>query len=246
MRPAPRSKMSQSNHAIQLTFNRMDPEIDIQPKDGAASAAPVPPQSDESEAPVQLPPELLHIPAMQALVAGSPPAISAPIKEFASNPVGKLIVANKDLLQQAGMGFYRSMSGDIGVVFNMLHVHPQDLQAADKAGKLNVLAPPFDAINHAVGKSGLRNPVLSRGAVPNGFKPPTPQSPAPAGPAMNPAPKMPTPNLPKPGPAPKTPVSGLQRQIFDLRRDAVAPGTPTTGPAPGAGRLLNSILKPGV
>jgi len=223
-----------------------DMPIDIQPKE--QPAAPAAPTADDGSAPpASLPPELLHVPAMQALVAGSPPAISASIKEFASNPVAKMIVANKDLLQRAGMGFYRSMSGDIGVIFNMLHVHPSDLQAADKAGKLGVLAPPFDSVNHAVGKSGLNNPVLSRTAVPNGPKPPTSIAPPSALPVANPTPPVPNPGPPKPAiPAPKPATAAIQRQISGIRKNAINPGTPVTGPAPGAGRLLNSILKPGV
>ena len=50
--------------------------------------------------------------------------------------------------------FYRSLSGQRGVMFNAMRIHPQDIQAADKAGKLlSSVAPDFDLVNHEVGKS---------------------------------------------------------------------------------------------
>lgn len=199
---------------------------EVQPAQGAA--APAGPA---------LPHDLLKQPAMQALMAGAPPAASIPIKEFGKRDEGKLLAKNKDLLQQAGFMFYRSMHGNTGVIFNALHIHPEDIQAADKAGKLQAIAPPWDVIDHAVAKSGHNNPVLTRTHAPAGFATPTPKAP----------PQM---NLP-PGasPAPAAPIgpsqpAGAQRALATARARAMQPGAPTSGPEPGAGRLLNQILKP--
>jgi hypothetical protein len=199
-------------------------------------ANPPEPAPPEQGGDTKLPDNLIHIPAIQALIAGTPPAISARIKEFEKNPAAKLIAENKGLLQQAGMGFYRSLSGDIGVLFNSFHIHPQDLQAADKAGKLGLIAPPFDSVNHAVSKSGLNNPVLKPISQPGAPKAPSLQAPpqfANQPPAAQP-----------PLPAPKPIAATLQRQLMAQRGKVIQEGPPATGPAPGAGRLLNSIMKP--
>jgi hypothetical protein len=195
--------------------------------------APAAPEQDSG-----LPDSLLKVPAMQALMAGSPPALSSSIKSFEKNPVAKLIAENKNPLMQAGIGFYKSLNGDTGVIFNGLHIHPEDLQAADKMGKLTTIAPPFDSVDHAVSKSGLGNPVLKPKNVPQGpasprlKAPPTIANTVPPGPA------------PQPAPAVKQATAGIQKAVLNQRGKNSAVGAPTTGPAPGAGRILNSILKP--
>lgn len=202
------------------------------------SASPPAPDEGQGEKTPTLPEPLLKVPAIQAVMAGAPPALSANIKQFAKNPAAKLISANKDLLMQAGMGFYKSLSGDLGVIFNQLHIHPEDLQAADKLGKLTTVAPPFDSVNHAIAKSGLENPVLKPVQVPTSPKPPTLKAPPSFGQVPSPV----------PAPQPATPVrqatAALQKQILGARAKNASVGSPTSGPAPGAGRLLNDILKP--
>lgn len=152
-----------------------------------------------------------------------------------ATPVAKAIAQNADSLMKAGVGFYSSLSGDLGVIFNQFYVHPEDLKNADKAGKLQQLAPPFDSVNHEISKSGKDNPVLSAQGVPNGPKAPSIMAPpqsaaseplAPAGPTVAPA------------------STAIQKQIMGARAKNVAPGTPTSGPAPGGGRILNQILRP--
>jgi hypothetical protein len=164
--------------------------------------------------------------------AGAPAAVSAPIKEFANRPEAKLIIDNKDLLAKAGMGLYRSISGDLGVIFNALRLHPEALVAADKAGQLAKVAPPFDAVNAAIAQSGANHPALHVQSVPQG----------------PPAPPMPTPPqnaaMPTPGPAPSQSPASVQNKVSTARVGALTQDSPTSGPAPGRGRLLNSILKP--
>jgi hypothetical protein len=221
----------------------------IQPAD---DAAPPSPQVQPANAPAppagpKLSEKLLKMPAMQALFAGAPPALSAPTKDFTQSKrdEAKIIKDNLPALQQVGMGFYKSLSGHLGVIYNMLHVHLQDLQAADKAGKLTVLAPDFDSITHAVSKSGARNPVLAVRGVPKGFKTPTPQAPPLAAPvppgASGPAP---APMSPPPAPQVRPAPAGVQRKLANARVANLQPGAPTSGASPGAGRLLNAIMKP--
>ncbi|HSX11617.1 MAG TPA: hypothetical protein VLF94_07885 [Chlamydiales bacterium] len=212
----------------------------------APSPAAPPPAAEGAEygpqgAPETLPKELVRLPVMQALIAGAPPAVSANIKEFSTNPAAELIKKNANALKQAGMGFYRSIGGDMGVLFNQFKIHGADILAADKAGKLTLLAPPFDQVNHGIAKSGLNNPVLKKGAGP--------QSPAPASPTLVPPPQMAQagPQAPAaPPPMIKPATAGLQKQVMAVRAGGLVPKAPTAGPAPGAGRILNQILTPTV
>jgi hypothetical protein len=166
-------------------------------------------------------------------MAGNPAALSANIKDFNKKPEAKILAENKQGLTEHGFDFYKSQSGDLGVIFNTLHIHPQDLQAADAAGKLREIAPPFDVVNHAVTKAGLHNPVLTAQTPPKGqamAAPPVPpqaaQAPMPAQPAVAPA------------------GSAILKNLMNQRVKNMQPGSPLSGPEPGAGRLLNQILKP--
>jgi hypothetical protein len=133
---------------------------------------------------------------------------------------------------KAGMGFYRSLGGDLGVLFNQLFVHGNELQAADKAGTLAKIAPPFDAVNTEISKSGANHPLLQEGfQTPTSARQPAmAESGAPIAPTGAPTPLMPT------APTPS--------KLIGAKIRALNPGSPTSGPKPGAGRLMNAILKP--
>lgn len=167
---------------------------------------------------VDLPDELIQIPAMQAVVAGSPGAFSAVLSQFEKRPEAKIIASNRDNLMKAGFGLYRSLDGQTGVVFNQLFVSPDEVKAADQAGELAAIAPPFDQLNMEVGQAGAANPVLAEGARPEGFK---------AGAA-----------------APKPMAASAQKSVATKRANNLQLGSPTSGPVPGSGRLLSTILKP--
>lgn len=193
--------------------------IVIEPK-GSPSVTPTEPTAKAPEAKGGFSDELLQLPAMQALFAGSPPAVSTPLAEFAKRPEAKVLEDHKDDLMKAGIGFYRSLGGDLGVLFNQLHIAGQDLQEADKAGRLLEVAPPFDQVTQEVMGSGEDNPVLSA-QVPGGPKTAAPQS---------------VPPSPQP--------ASVQNKQATARIKNIQPGAPTSGPAPGAGRIINNILKP--
>jgi hypothetical protein len=206
----------------------------VEPNDpNAAQPAPVEPAQDapqQAEQPAPLPADLLKIPALQALVAGSPPALSMKLKGSEDRSEVALVKKHQEPLQQAGMGFYRSISGEYGVMFNALRIHPADLQAADKAGKLLLVAPDFDAVDHAVAKAGLDHPALHASPPPR--TPAMPQS-AQAGPPQMSSGKF----------SPPVPAS-VARRLIQQRITNMQPSAPTGGPAPGAGPLTNAILKP--
>lgn len=168
-----------------------------------------------------LPDEILKIPAFQALFAGAPPALSDNIN--AKRPEAKLVAQNKDALMQSGIGFYRSLGGDVGVLFNQMYIHPEELKAADKAGKLLEIAPPFDSVNGETAKSGKNNPVINAKA-PTGPK----TAPVPAPPQFSSGGGLP---------------ASSEAKLTGARIKNLQPGAPTSGPAPGAGRVLNSIFK---
>lgn len=197
-------------------------DIVVEPKDG------VTPEESPKQAQTGLSDELLQIPALQALFAGQPPALSTPMAEFEKRPEAKLIADNKDALMKAGVGLYRSIAGDLGVLFNQLHINGADIQQADKEGRLLEVAPPFDQINDTISKSGDQNPVLNA-SVPGGPK--TASTPAPAAPAA-----------PMAGSGAGQPAS-VQNKTATARLSNMTPGGPTSGAAPGAGRILNNILK---
>lgn len=187
-----------------------------------------PPTDTPQEQAGSLPPELLKLHPIQALIAGTPAAVSMPVEAFKKTPEAEEIVKNAAQMKAAGFGFYRSLNHDTGVIFNMLHVHPQDIQAADKAGKLEQIAPPWNRVSHAISKAGTAHPALAGRGVPAAPATATPPAPPQAGGGQ----------LPKPEPA------SAQTKTQTARLLALQPGAPTSGPAPGGGRLLNSILKP--
>lgn len=197
----------------------------VEPRAGATPAPAPEAPAEESAAPQgggELPDDLLKVPAMQAITAGQPAAFSAILSQFEKVPEAKLIADNKDALMQAGFGFYRSLDGQKGAVFNQLFVSPDEIKAADQAGQLDQVAPPFDQLNMDVAKMGEANPVLAEGARPEGFR--AGAAPVGASPAPLPA--------------------SAQKTLASKRANALTPKGPTSGAAPGAGRLLNSILSP--
>lgn len=195
----------------------------VQPRAGAEPVAAAPAADSGAE----LPDDLLKIPAMQGVLSGSPGAFSAVLAQFDKDPAAKLISKNKDALMNAGVNFYRSLDGQQGVVFNSLHISGDDVKAADAAGQLQSIAPPFDQVNAEIGKSGAANPVLNA-EVPQGV--------ATGG------------GMPAAGPielsAPKTMAASAQKSLAAKRANALTPQGPTSGASPGSGRLLNTILRP--
>lgn len=206
------------------------PDMIIEPKPGvepvAAETTPAP-----AEGGAELPDELMRVPAFQALTAGQPAAFSTNLKSKDNPEVAGLLKANAKPLMEAGFGFYRSLGGDLGVVFNQLYITGDQIQQADKSGQLPQTAPDFDALNQQVAQSGEANPVLSHSGQP-------PES------APNPQP----PALPQAasGMLPPPPAAS-QNKLNAARTSNLTPKGPIKGsPRPGAGRLLNSLLTPAI
>lgn len=198
----------------------------VEPKDVAPEVAPTQPEAAPAES-SGIPDELLKVPAIQGLLAGSPAAISSSLKAMEKSDVGRSISQNKDVLMQAGMGFYRSLAGDTGVIFNQMYVHPEELKAADKAGKLLQIAPAFSEVNHKIGKMGPgEHPALNARSIPGGFK------------------GAPIPTPPTSAAMIKPQSADAAKKNLTARLLNLQTGAPTSGSNPGQGRLLASIMKP--
>lgn len=198
----------------------------IEPKTAtSAPVEPVTPSPTQDKNKDGIPDAILEIPALQAVIAGSPPAVSASIETFSKRPEGQAIVKAKDQLFKAGLNLYRSLSGDTGVLFNQFYIAPEDLQAADKAGRLAEVAPSFDQINDQVAKSGQNHPALTAKGPGGAFATPKVQTP-PQSTAM------------------PTAATSAQRKMADQRVENLSPAPLNKQANPGAGKLLNAILKP--
>lgn len=157
-------------------------------------------------------------------MSGSPPAVSANIEAAQQTEFGALVAQYGQQLQQAGMAFYRAQNGDLGVVFNQLFVPPEEIQRADQEGRITEIAPPLEDVEQAILTGDPNaNPVLNA-QTPG--SPPVAQAGGAAPTAMPPA------------------GGGTPSRVTTQRKQNLAAGSPTSGPRPGAGRILNEILKP--
>jgi len=164
-----------------------------------------------------LPADIVDIPVIYNVAKGSPPAVSAPDKS--DDPAVQAITKHAQDLVAAGFGLYESIDGKSWVLFNTQSISADDLHTADSQGKLLEVAPAFSSVKTASPGQGAAGPAA-------GSPPAAPQAPA---------------QQPESQPAPS-----VQQKLATSRTANLAPGGPTSGPAPGAGRLLNSILKPAV
>lgn len=168
----------------------------------------------QSEAPVSIPPEVLEIPAIYGLLHGAPPAIYAPVDAVA--PEFDIAAKYAPQLVEAGFGFYTSADKKLGVMFNTTYVTEEELKTADKAGKLTEIAVPYETVKANYGAAITGEPVAEASAAP------VAGASAPAG----------------------SPPSGrAQSKLTAARVKNLSPGGPTSGAKPGAGRILNNILK---
>lgn len=190
----------------------------VEPVTPETAAAPASAPETDQKPPIA--PELLQIPAIAGLFAGTPPAFSAQLKNLQKSPELDLIVKNKEGLMQSGIGFYRSLSGNVGVMFNRMAIHDEAIKQADKAGKLLEVAPPFDSVNQQVGASATPPGAPTSG----GLAQPPPVNPPQSSTAPMPA--------------------GAQRDLLKSRVMQLQPQAATKGPNAGQGGLLKSILKP--
>lgn len=162
-----------------------------------------------------IPDEVLDLPEFAGLLEGKPAAVSNEVGK--ADPLGAIIVKNIDALKDAGFGFYGSADKTLQVMFNTQFISGDEIKKADEDGKLQEVAVPLSELRSAYAS------VLGEGeAAPSA----TPAMPAISGPMAGPAP------------------AGVQNRLGSARLRNLAVGSPTSGPSPGSGRLLNSLQKP--
>lgn len=120
----------------------------------AAEPAPTTPTPAEQapEGKSTIPDDVLAIPAMRALLQGTPPALSAPVGD--TSPEAKAIEAAGQQLMEAGFGFYASKDGKKNVIFNIMQIEPTAIKLADQKGELDTIAPPLAELNQALMSGG--------------------------------------------------------------------------------------------
>lgn len=154
---------------------------------------------------------------------GSPPATVAP--KDAEFPELKTVSKHLKDLGAAGFGIYQTKDKSQVVFFNGLFITPDDVKAADKAGTLDKIAVPY---------ADLRTALEGGGAEAGGAAP---------GPEAAGAPNVAAAAPAAPG---AQPDASVDARLNAARITNLNPGAPTSGPAPGSGRLLNNILKPAI
>lgn len=174
-----------------------------------APVAPAAPAEDETSG---IPDAVLAIPAFRGLLEGKPAAIS--VEEGNPSPETEAVIQNLKPLADAGFRFYTGLDRKTGVMFNTQYITKEELEKADKEGKLNEVAPSLVEV------SASFNEVLG-GAAPSQGATATPPV---AAPAVS---------------GPPAPASAVRARAQSLK-----PGSPTSGAYPGQGRILNAISKP--
>lgn len=180
----------------------------------------VEPLEPKDPAKQQIPEAVLRIPAFRALLNGSPPAISS--KGAENDPDLVTIQNNVQPLLYAGFGLYRNKANDASYLYNGRFISGDTLKIADDKGKLDEIVPPVSELKQA----------FAEGLADEGTATPAAEAPA----SVTPGPQ------PSGAPAPV----GVQKSIGQARVKNIAPGSPSSGPAPGQGRILNSVMKSAV
>jgi len=164
-----------------------------------------------------IPEEVLQFPVVRALLKGAPPAVFSPTGD--KSPEVAVIGKNYKKLLEAGFGFYRAKDGT--VMFNNMFVSPAEIKLADQEGRLGDFAPPLSELNQTFDQFDQGGAAAAPGAAP-----------APVSGAAGQPMAAPTPSV--------------TNRLTTTRAKNATPGSPTSGPNPGAGRILNNILKSAV
>lgn len=131
------------------------------------------------------------------------------------DPEIAVIVRNAKPLEEAGLGFYKSQDGKITALYNSAFISQDTLKKSDEAGTLTTDIPKYDSVKQNA------DAAIS-GAAPGGL---------PGAPVATQA-------------AGSPPSSATQKSLATKRANNLQVGSPTSGAAPGSGRILNNILKP--
>lgn len=120
-----------------------------------------------------LPEDVLKVPAISAMLNGSPPAVFTPAGS--KSPELEVLEKNLKQLAKAGFALYQTKDKANFVLFNQLFVSPEEIQQADDSGNLESVAAPFDAVNADMNAAmnGGESAAPVAEAAPAAGKPPT-------------------------------------------------------------------------
>lgn len=211
-------------------------ELGITPRTKTTSA-PAPSEPSTSKSPTDvfpnLPQEVKGVPLVEWLAVGEPPAVRIESGQYFPElePLGKHLPE----VIKGGLDVYKAQSGDT-VFFNPLFISEQELQVADQEGTLPQAVPSYSEL------SGSKPQQMT----PEKFDELLNQSEdlqirlkelsTPGDEVEEPEPAA------EPSAIPQSPAM-LQNNLAAQRARQLIPGAPTSGPSPGAGRLLSGILK---
>jgi hypothetical protein len=215
--PAPSSKINDA--AVQA----------LVPTNSQAQRAPIYGEDTVAQVnPTANPENVLDLPPVRAIFAGTPPAAySTPEDE--KNPVVQEIGARMHDVMSIGLNLYRALDGTTYALFNPEKIPGQQIKDADKAGKLTEVAVPISTLLGDSAAAGDEETPAS------GAQPGQEQAATPGGASLSPSPM---PGRPVP--------AGAQNALLASRLKNLAPTSPTSRPKPGYGNLVNSLLKPAV
>jgi len=186
--------------------------------------------------PFNLPPAVANVPAVKLVSIGAPPAVRVGPGEY--YPEIDPVIDHMDTVLSSGLDVYHAMDNSM-VLFNPLFIQEAELQYLDQNGQLQDVVPdygqvtgnqpqeiPDDQIAAFVDRGDAMAAKLNELSGPGEEE----VSVQPAG--------QPTP-VPQPSPAEQAAV--VDNQSRAMRAFG---GSPTSGPHPGGGRLLNALLQP--
>ena len=194
-----------------------------------APAAPVAPALEATKGAPKIPEDVQNNPVVKDVLAGRLPGVL--VRPGVYYPKAFKIAESMEGLIEVGLDLYFAQD-ESTVLFNPIHLSAEELQTADSQGKLHQIVPDYETI------SGERP-----GKPPKGTKLGYGYSQAPA---ASQAPSTPTGGA---GPAAMAlPPAGSQEKIANERvnRLNIAQGSPSSGPIPGGGRVLNAAVAPAI
>lgn len=207
------------------------------PGDAGAEAGTTGAQGEAKQVnPFKLPPEVAKIPAVQLVSVGAPPAIRVGPGEF--YPDIEPVVDNIDKVLSSGLDVYRAQDDSL-VLFNPLFISGEELTYLDGKGQLNQVVPDYGSVSGSQPQEIPDDKIgayLDRGEQLQGKMQDLTN-----GESVNAAPQATGTPTPVPGPTP-----GQRSAVLNHQQQAIqaAGGPPTSGPVPGGGRLLNTLLRP--
>lgn len=190
----------------------------------AAPAGPIQSAEGDERHPLALTPdEAAQIPPVKQIVEGEIPGVYVNASEK-DDPLWSFLKINLPVIGKLGLGVYKSADSSKVALFNPETV--PDIKSLDAQGQLDSQLVPF---------SQFAGQKVDLGALRGQPKTEATGSTTDLGvqPAASPTPAQPIPSTP--------PATG--KKLATTRLANLTPDQPTEGPRPGAGRLINGLLK---